>query len=42
LRELFRFGVLHGDDLILTVGSALFVLIDLEFLKLFWPTAIGK
>ena len=42
LRELFRFGVLHGDDLILTVGSALFLLIVLEFLKSFWPTAIGK
>jgi len=42
LRELFRFGVLHGDDLILTVGAALFLLIVLELLKSFWPTAIGK
>lgn len=36
LRELFRFGELHLDDLALTMGSALFILFALELLKPFW------
>jgi Cation transport ATPase len=36
LRELFRFGVLHPDDLAVTVGSALLVLLALELLKALW------
>lgn len=36
LRELFRFGVLHLDDLAVTIGSALLILVVLEFLKPFW------
>jgi Ca2+-transporting ATPase len=36
LRELFRFGVLHPDDLAMTIGSALLILFSLEFLKPFW------
>jgi Ca2+-transporting ATPase len=33
LRQLFRFGVLHLDDLALTMGSALLILVALELLK---------
>jgi P-type Ca2+ transporter type 2C len=36
LRELFRFGVLHFDDLALMIGSALLILLALELLKPFW------
>jgi Ca2+-transporting ATPase len=36
LRELFRFGVLHFDDLTLTIGSALLLLLALELLKPIW------
>jgi P-type Ca2+ transporter type 2C len=36
LRELFRFGVLHPDDLALTIGSALLILVALELLKPLW------
>jgi len=36
LRELFRFGVLHLDDLAVTFGSALLILVVLECLKPFW------
>jgi Ca2+-transporting ATPase len=36
LRELFRFGALHVDDLSLTIGAALLVLLMLEFLKRLW------
>ena len=36
LRELFRFGKLHFDDLALTIGSALLILVVLELLKPFW------
>jgi len=35
-RDLFRFGPLHGDDLLLTAGAAVFVLIVLEALKPLW------
>ncbi|MGX1349628.1 Ca2+-transporting ATPase [Bradyrhizobium elkanii] len=40
LRELFRFGVLHLDDLALTTGSALLILVALELLKPFWRTRL--
>jgi Ca2+-transporting ATPase len=36
LRELFRFGTLHFDDLTLTIGSALLLLVALELLKPLW------
>ena len=36
LRELFRFGALHFDDLTLTIGSALLLLLALELLKPLW------
>jgi Ca2+-transporting ATPase len=36
VRELFRFGQLHLDDLALTIGSALLILVALELLKPFW------
>ena len=38
LRELFRFGPLHFDDLALTAGSALLLLVVLELLKPLWRT----
>ena len=36
LRDLFRFGNLHFDDMALTIGSALLILVALELLKSFW------
>jgi Ca2+-transporting ATPase len=36
VREVFRFGQLHFDDLALTIGSALLILVALELLKPFW------
>jgi P-type Ca2+ transporter type 2C len=36
LRELFRFGVLHLDDVALATGAALLILVVLELLKPFW------
>jgi P-type Ca2+ transporter type 2C len=36
LRELFRFGVLHLDDVALAMGAALLVLVALELLKPVW------
>ncbi|RJF70338.1 cation-translocating P-type ATPase [Rhodopseudomonas palustris] len=41
LRELFRFGPLHGDDLALTAGAALVVLIVLEVIKPLWRRRLG-
>ena len=38
LRELFRFGKLHFDDMAVTIGSALLILVALELLKPFWRT----
>lgn len=40
LRELFRFGELHLDDLALTLGSALLILVALERLKPFWRARV--
>jgi Ca2+-transporting ATPase len=36
IRELFRFGQLHLDDLALTIATALVILVALELLKPFW------
>lgn len=33
---LFRFGPLHVDDLIVTFGAGVLVLVLLEFMKLLW------
>jgi Ca2+-transporting ATPase len=41
LRELFRFGVLHLDDLAATMGAALLILVALELLKPFWRARLG-
>jgi Ca2+-transporting ATPase len=38
LRELFRFGRLHYDDLALTMASALLILVVLELFKPLWRT----
>jgi Ca2+-transporting ATPase len=38
VREIFRFGRLHLDDLALTIGSSLLILVALELLKPFWRT----
>jgi P-type Ca2+ transporter type 2C len=38
VRELFRFGQLHLDDLALAIGSALLILVVLELIKPFWRT----
>jgi Ca2+-transporting ATPase len=40
LRELFQFGLLHPNDLAVTIGSALLILVALEFLKQFWRTRL--
>ncbi|WP_316190304.1 MULTISPECIES: cation-translocating P-type ATPase [unclassified Bradyrhizobium] len=43
LRELFRFGALHLDDLALALGSALLIFAVLELLKPFWrPRLTGR
>jgi Ca2+-transporting ATPase len=34
--DLFRFGPLHGDDLALTIGAGLVILLGLELLKPLW------
>jgi len=36
LRDLFRFGPLHGDDLAITAAAAIVVLIVLELIKPLW------
>jgi Ca2+-transporting ATPase len=41
LRDLFRFGVLHLDDLAATMGAALLILVALELLKPFWRARLG-
>jgi Ca2+-transporting ATPase len=35
-RELFRFGPLHADDLLLVLGAGLVVMIVLETIKSLW------
>jgi Ca2+-transporting ATPase len=34
--SLFRFGPLHPDDLVVTLGAGILVLVALEFLKPLW------
>jgi Ca2+-transporting ATPase len=41
LRELFQFGVLHLDDLALTTGAALLILVALELLKRLWRVRLA-
>ncbi len=38
---LFRFGPLHADDLLITLGAGVVVLVVLEFIKPKWREAIG-
>ncbi|CCE06767.1 ATPase, E1-E2 type [Bradyrhizobium sp. STM 3843] len=40
LRELFRFGALHVDDLGIAIASALLILFALELLKPYWRTKL--
>ena len=39
-RDLFKFGPLHPDDLALTVGAAVCVLLALEAIKPLWRERI--
>jgi Ca2+-transporting ATPase len=39
-RELFKFGPLHPDDLALTLGAAVAVLLTLEAIKPLWRKRI--
>jgi Ca2+-transporting ATPase len=39
--DLFRFGPLHLDDLALTLGAGVTVLVALEVLKALWPLRLG-
>ncbi len=39
-KSLFRFGPLHADDLALTIGAGILVLVFLEFLKPMWPKGL--
>jgi Ca2+-transporting ATPase len=38
-RELFRFGPLHGDDLLIVAGAGIVMLSGLEMVKLLRPLA---
>ncbi|MBR0712864.1 cation-translocating P-type ATPase [Bradyrhizobium liaoningense] len=40
--SLFRFGPLHGDDLLVTVAAAAIVLIGLEVLKPIWRARLSR
>jgi Ca2+-transporting ATPase len=42
ISTLFRFGPLHADDLILTVGAGVIVLVLLEVLKPLWRMAFDR
>jgi P-type Ca2+ transporter type 2C len=39
---LFRFGPLHADDLLLTLGAGVVVLVVLELIKPLWRAALGS
>jgi Ca2+-transporting ATPase len=41
-RELFRFGPLHGDDLLLVAAAVASVVVVLEGLKRFWRTRLAR
>ena len=40
LEALFRFGPLHGDDLGISIGAALLLLLTLEVLKRLWQARL--
>jgi hypothetical protein len=40
--SLFRFGPLHGDDLLITLGAGVVVLVLLEIIKPLWRAAFGR
>lgn len=40
--NLFRFGPLHADDLLITIGAGGAVLVVLEFVKPLWRAAFGR
>lgn len=42
VRTLFRFGPLHADDLALTVGAGVVVLVALEVIKSLWRRAVDR
>ena len=42
VRDLFRFGPLHADDLLLTLGAGAVVLAVLELIKPLWRAAFGR
>jgi hypothetical protein len=42
VRTLFRFGPLHADDLALTVGAGVVVLVVLEVIKSLWRRAVDR
>ena len=42
IREIFRFGPLHGDDLLIVMLSGAALLLVLEAFKLFWPRILRK
>lgn len=42
VRDLFRFGPLHADDLLVTIGAGAVVLAVLEFAKPLWRAAFGR
>jgi Ca2+-transporting ATPase len=40
--NLFRFGPLHADDLLITLGAGVVVLVVLELIKPLWRKAFGR
>jgi len=40
-RDLFRFGPLHGDDLLIVAGAGMVMLLALESVKLLRPLAMA-
>jgi P-type Ca2+ transporter type 2C len=42
ISNLFRFGPLHADDLLITLGAGVVVLVVLEFIKPIWRAAFGS
>ena len=40
--DLFRFGPLHADDLLITLGAGAVVLVVLELIKPLWRAAFGR
>jgi Ca2+-transporting ATPase len=42
ISKLFRFGPLHADDLLITLGAGVVVLVVLEIIKPMWRAAFGS